>query len=431
MNRVTEIFAAVLAIGGLAASSAAAAEPVPGPLSARPKFYTWARPIPPTPGRILRREVLPTALRISGAARAERILYSSTRGWGPRAPIVTSGMVMLPPGKAPKGGWPIIAWAHGTTGVADVCAPSTFAATPRDAQYLSGWLAQGYAVVATDYEGLGTAGSHPYMGSRSAAYSVLDSIRAARAGFPELGSRTVIVGQSQGAHAALVSGDFAPQYAPEIDIRGVVVTGVPGEKGFEPLAGAGHTSIVEAALIDPQTPRAAVRGLSMERFDGWALVYLEYFASYADVEPGFDPAEWLTPQGLALLREFETSCQGPERTKFLHDQPPLSAIFRKDPTPLEQRHVAARRYPTLALKMPIFVGIGLSDSYTSPEQAFNIVRIACSRETRATVRFYPGLGHAETVNPSQRDSAPFVARVMNGQRPGNDCPDLRWPGRTG
>src|SRR4029078_9309383 len=96
-----------------------------------------------------------------------------------------SGTVHVPQGKAPKGGWPVVTWAHGTIGRADACAPSSIG---RPAQYdqklLNGWLKAGYAVVRTDYEGLGTPSTHPYLIGRSEGHSVLDGARAARHGDP-------------------------------------------------------------------------------------------------------------------------------------------------------------------------------------------------------------------------------------------------------
>ncbi len=78
-------------------------------------------------------------------------------------PIVTSAFILLPKGTPPKNGWPILAWAHGTTGVADTCAPSgDYVGGPVHSyqevasKALDSWLARGYAVVAPDYQGLGT-----------------------------------------------------------------------------------------------------------------------------------------------------------------------------------------------------------------------------------------------------------------------------------
>jgi hypothetical protein len=70
-----------------------------------------------------------------------------------------------------------MAWAHGTVGIADVCAPSWAGRSERDITYLNHWLDQGYAVVASDYQGLGTGGGHPYLIARPEASSVLDSVR--------------------------------------------------------------------------------------------------------------------------------------------------------------------------------------------------------------------------------------------------------------
>lgn len=101
-------------------------------------------------------------------------------------PIVTSGFILLPKGKAPKGGWPVLAWAHGTTGVADTCAPSEdYVGGPVHvyqqiaATALNAWLARGYAVVAPDYQGLGTPTLHPYMNAQSQLHTVVDAVRAA------------------------------------------------------------------------------------------------------------------------------------------------------------------------------------------------------------------------------------------------------------
>ena len=114
------------------------------------------------------------------ASRGERILYSSTNGLNDKDRVSVSGALFWPKGDAPAGGWPIVAWAHGTVGTADKCAPSFAGRSDRDIQYLNSWLKAGFAVVATDYQGLGTAGGHPYLAAKPEGYSVLDSVRAVR-----------------------------------------------------------------------------------------------------------------------------------------------------------------------------------------------------------------------------------------------------------
>ena len=136
-------------------------------------------------------------------AKAWRVLYLSESVNG--EPIGVSGFVMTPDSEPPPGGWPTISWAHGTTGVADVCAPT---ASPTLTEDLGNFFAIaggfGFAMVATDYEGLGTPGVHTWMVGDSAGRSVIDMMRAGlqieEAG---LGNRYVAWGHSQGAQAAL------------------------------------------------------------------------------------------------------------------------------------------------------------------------------------------------------------------------------------
>ena len=73
----------------------------------------------------------------------------------------------------------MVLWAHGTVGFTDACAPSWSGRSYRDVQYLNRWLKEGFAVVATDYEGLGVAGPHLLINNPMLAYSILDSGRAA------------------------------------------------------------------------------------------------------------------------------------------------------------------------------------------------------------------------------------------------------------
>jgi pimeloyl-ACP methyl ester carboxylesterase len=93
-------------------------------------------------------------------------------------------------------------------------------------QYLNAWLSAGFAVVVTDYQGLGTPGGHPYLAAKPEAYGVLDSVRAVK-GRDQIGDVVLIVGQSQGAGAAFATAALAPSYAPDVKLRGTVATGLP------------------------------------------------------------------------------------------------------------------------------------------------------------------------------------------------------------
>ncbi len=219
-------------------------------------------------------------------AQAWRILYRSLAADGDR-PVVVSGMVIAPAGPA-VGQRPMIAWAHGTVGSADKCAPSknfTGVAQTTDASeaalldQFSFFLKQGYIVVATDYEGLGTEGPHPYLVGTSAGRSVLDALSATRQiGALSASDSTVIYGLSQGGHAALFAGEMAATWAPDLKVVGVVAAapfsevdqllpiaaGVPDVAHYYVLGvygqAAANKSLNVSAVLDPVADRSGLQG---------------------------------------------------------------------------------------------------------------------------------------------------------------------------
>jgi len=160
--------------------------------------------------------------------QAWRIRYwtHSERG----VPVAVSGMVVAPREALPTAPRPVLAYAHGTSGVAAKCAPSAspdfFTFTPG----LSAAIARGYAVVAPDYSGLGTGSTvpHAYLGGVAAARSVLDGVRAARSiAGAGTGTRFAVWGESQGGHAALWTAQLARSYAPDLTLAAVAAAAPP------------------------------------------------------------------------------------------------------------------------------------------------------------------------------------------------------------
>jgi alpha-beta hydrolase superfamily lysophospholipase len=190
-------------------------------------FYAPPDPLPPAPpGTLIRDQVVHGAGGVPTDATLWRILYHSRSIAG--ADIAVSGYVAVPPTPAPTGGYPVLAWAHGTTGAAVQCAPSLFNRMEGEGPYplpdLGRYLRAGWLVAATDYQGLGSpAGIHPYLVGASEGYGVLDAAVAARQ-LPHLAvsADTLIYGHSQGGHAALFAGELAPTYAPALHVIGVV-----------------------------------------------------------------------------------------------------------------------------------------------------------------------------------------------------------------
>jgi pimeloyl-ACP methyl ester carboxylesterase len=201
-----------------------------------------------TPGQIIQSEELAAPQGI----RAWFVVYASTGLDG--APVPVSGIVLAPAAAAPDGGFPIVAFAHATTGIADQCAPSKkgLDGIPPEVR---GLVEQGYVVTATDYEGLGTTGIHPYIVGKSEGRSVLDSILAAQA-LPDAhaGTRAVVIGHSQGGHAAMWTAELAPSYAPGLTLLGAFAASPPTDlAAFETWAfheaAAGHLEPANAPLL--------------------------------------------------------------------------------------------------------------------------------------------------------------------------------------
>jgi len=165
--------------------------------------YHVPDPLPPgPPGRLLAASDLGPDPEIAGAERWE-LLYHSTDVDG--QDIAVSGALFVPPGPPPPGGWPVVSWGHGTTGMADRCAPSETANQYYDeyAQEVASFVRAGYAVAATDYPGLGTPGLHSYLIGVDEGNSMVDVVTASHTVDPGLSPDWFAVGHSQGGQAVL------------------------------------------------------------------------------------------------------------------------------------------------------------------------------------------------------------------------------------
>ncbi|HVZ07069.1 lipase family protein [Rhodopila sp.] len=357
-------------------------------------FYTWTGDVPAQPGTMLRTEPLDPARGLPNAGRQMRILYTSTNGIDGKTPIVVSGMLFLPKGDPPPGGWKLVAWAHGTTGLADICAPSWIGLSARDREYLGTLLAQGWAIVATDYQGLGTAGLHPYLLTRPEANSVLDSIRAVRGDRFGIANQVVVAGQSQGGGAAVATAGFAPEYAPDIDVKGTVATGVP--------------YITRAVLRTPPTgsdPKKPNRTFAY-------YLYIALTAPLAD--PHVTAEDLITEKARPALAHAATACIWDMFRIVTADGLNTANGLMPEYGKAFASVLPAMEYTTLALKQPVFIGTGTDDHDVPPALQLLLARQACAAGTVVQAHLYQGLNHSETVNASLADSLPFMRKVFAG-----------------
>lgn len=162
-------------------------------------------------------------------ASAVRVLYRSTSGRDGSATLV-AGMVFIPAGTPPPGGWPVLAQAHATAGINNECGPSLSRDLLGTAPMMAAFLKMGLAVAATDYEGLGAPGVHLYLDAKTEAWNVIDSVRALRRVRPgSISDRWLVFGGSQGGAAAWAAAEQAWTYAPELNLLGAVALVPPAD----------------------------------------------------------------------------------------------------------------------------------------------------------------------------------------------------------
>jgi dipeptidyl aminopeptidase/acylaminoacyl peptidase len=226
MSSVRSRFTASAAVLALLVAAVVSSSVVGAPSAGAftmPSFYDLPNPLPPGgPGTVIKTEPV-TVGGLHGTMK--RVMYKSKSIRGDD--IAVTGLIATPDTPPPAGGYKVLSWAHGTTGMADQCAPSLDAADALPA--VNAFLDKGWVVVGTDYEGLGTPGLHPYIVGDSEARGVIDIVRAARNLSSEVSADYAVWGHSQGGHASMFTAHIAHTWAPELHLVGAVAGAPPSQ----------------------------------------------------------------------------------------------------------------------------------------------------------------------------------------------------------
>jgi pimeloyl-ACP methyl ester carboxylesterase len=367
-------------------------------------FYSYDGALPDGPGTLIRQEPLGVQQQVPGAAANIRLLYSSTDGIDGETPIPVSGSSFLPEGQAPDGGWPLISWTHGTVGIADICAPSWTGYVPFHQEYLKTWLDQGYAIVASDYQGLGTAGTHPYLATKPASYNNLDIIRAVQSADFPVSDKVVLIGQSQGAAAAFATAGHAEDYAPELNILGVVATGIPL---FTPRT---IEIIQQTRPNDVPDP--------MLGYNFLALTLIE------QLDPEFKNADYISDLAKPIALSVDTTCHSDVKNMVIESELTYNKSFKISPNEALKIAFGQMGYPKFDLPVPVYIGSGVNDRDTPLRMQAGVVKMACAAGTTVESRIYPEHDHLTVLNHSTVDSVPFVERAFAGEAIDGNCDAL-------
>jgi acetyl esterase/lipase len=347
------------------------------------------------PGSVIRDE--PMGASPPGGI-AHRMLYRSTTPEG--KPIAVSGVIIIPPGVAPSGGWPIVAWAHPTTGIVPRCAPSLATFIFQQIAGSRPLTERGFAIAATDYPGLGTPGPHPYLVGLSEARAVIDSVRAART-FPGMSNhRYAVWGHSQGGQAALFTGMISKDYAPELELLGLA-------------AAAPATDL--ATLMTDDLNTTGGRNLTAMTVWSWSRVYNAAMDSV--VAPAVMPvvdrlAEECIESPFDILIRARTAA-------------PLAQEFLtvKNPAETEPWHsLLVRNTPGLLPRsVPVFLAQGTSDGLVRPAVTMDYMKRLCRAGSRVRMLTLPGVSHGFAGAKSADEAVAWISDRFAGRPAPNDC----------
>lgn len=346
-------------------------------------FYRAPDPLPEgAPGDVIRTMPVEAAEGEAGL----RVMYLSDDAEGDVRAV--TGLIHHPTGEAPEGGWPVLAWAHGTSGLAAPCAPSRSPAEPP------AFGVEGVRV-STDYIGLGPEGEiHPYLSAAAEAHAVIDGVAAARS-LPEVGAgdEWVVVGVSQGGHAALVTGERAAERLPDAELLGTVAI-APGAE-----LGSTYGDDVQIKIITTMV----LVGVAAE-------------------DPSVRLEDYLSPEAVEAATVIEEGCVG----DVIGALPAVAAspdYWVTDPrtSPVGERWLEENDPGKVASDAPLLVVQGGRDILVVPARTDALIERLCGIDQVVDLLEVPEGDHDTVTGLAEDDIATWVAARFAGEEPTTTC----------
>lgn len=350
------------------------------------------------PGEIIRVEPIKSAPL---GSHAWRVIYHSRGLSGADTPV--SAVVVIPDTAAPEHGRRVIAWGHPTTGASVQCAPSLAADPFRLIEGLHEFLLAGYAVVSTDYPGLGVEGPSSYLLGVPEANSVLDAVRAARAiEDADIGSRVILWGHSQGGQAVLFAAERARTYAPELDILGVAVAAPAADLG----------ELMSDDIVD-------VSGVTITSY-----AIPAYVEAYAGRFGEGELSAILTDAGAAATPRMSDLCLLTQN-EAIHAiaEPLIGGYVRSDPATTEPWRTLLQENSAggQPIEVPVFVGQGLADELVDPDSTSAYVRLLCRQGSDVSFHRYTDVDHGFAAYAALPDMLAWLGAVGRGEPITSTC----------
>ena len=354
------------------------------------KFYDAPHPLPAGKlGELIRSESF-DEYELPPEVSAVRILYHSRSASG--EDVATSGVVLIPSDeKPPSGGWPIIAWAHEATGVARPCAPSLMRNVGHG-PFLSMYVNLGYAVVATDYTGLGTSFRNAFLDAPSNATDIIGSVSAARAAVPQLGARWIVIGEGEGSLAAVAVAEK------QNEIRD------PGYLGS--IAISGLADAKEIFALSTQGPASSV------------FTFLAY--GIKTVYPEFQVTDMLTEKALALYQQIGQNCG---ETAIATQLPPAETLKPGwESNEYVKQYFARNTLGQTQARGSILVISADADRTVPVTVAAPVIARMCKQGDRVQWERYPDIDPGRVIGDSARDQITWIEARFAGRPASANCP---------
>ncbi len=341
-------------------------------------FYNTSNIPNDKPGKLIRYERMYDVTVPYG--KAYRILYHSQRADG--TPTISSGMIFIPDNPATTGNnskpatidrSPIVAWAHGTIGMGLPCAPSQSTDPLADIGGLSEMMQAGFIVTATDYAGLGTAGTEMYLIGDDEARDVLNSIRAAKQLYPNASNRFALWGHSAGGHSVLFAANLAKSYAPGLTLV---------------AAAAGAPAAQLPELMQQQYKTGVSWFIGPEMAISWPLVYKDLNLQTS-----------LSQAALQNYKRIAFECSVPGALEALLRNKIDQTFFVTDPNTIPSWSKALQNQtPHPVLATPLLIVQSLADTVVLPNTTALYAKKSCDADANITVTWLGGtVTHQQTA----------------------------------
>jgi pimeloyl-ACP methyl ester carboxylesterase len=253
------------------------------------------------------------------------------------------------------------------------------------------YVGVGYAVVASDYAGLGTSFPNAALDMRSNALDVIYSISAARAALPQLGAKWVAAGYSQGGLAAVGVAEAGSEVGDSDYLGAIAISGVAeAQEIFEHLAqGPPHHMLVFLA-------------------QGIKTVF-----------PQFRVEDMLTDKAIPLYQHIANACEaslGPE----------VAANEMLKPGWENNRYVkkffAGNTPGRKPLRGPLLLISGEADPEAPSALTEPVVARLCKQEGRVLFIKYPGLKASAVIGESVSEQISWIGARFAGLPAPSNCP---------